>query len=97
MDTAPLVSGHAHARKAIVELQKGSSQTAGSEHELAAGEFAAARKGTEDLEVLSTCRYACIDALTIVTAGDTHPRAPPGAPSAFGSRPQDAVSETRQS
>jgi hypothetical protein len=57
MDTAPLVSGHTHARKAIVELQKGSSQTAGTEHELAAGEFATARKATEDLEVLPTYPY----------------------------------------
>jgi hypothetical protein len=54
MDAAPLVSGHAHARKAVAELQKGSSQAAEAEHELAAGEFASARRGTEDLEVLFT-------------------------------------------
>jgi len=51
MEKAPLVAGHDHARRAVVETQKGSGQSAREEHELAAGEFASAQSGTEDLEV----------------------------------------------
>jgi len=47
---------HTYARKAYVEAQKAeikrtSLEPAREQHELAAGEFANARKGTTDLEV----------------------------------------------
>jgi hypothetical protein len=52
MDGAPLNTAYSHARKAVVETHKGNAQVARKEHELAAAEFATARKGTHDLEVM---------------------------------------------
>ena len=53
MDAAPLTAAHSHARTAAQETQKAKPdyKVAKEEHELAAGEFATARGGTEDSEV----------------------------------------------
>ncbi|EOD52112.1 hypothetical protein GTA08_BOTSDO09729 [Neofusicoccum parvum] len=50
METAPLTLAHAHARNASAETWKANSSQASDEHQLAAGEFARAAKGTSDLE-----------------------------------------------
>lgn len=56
MENAPLTTARNFARKAALEAQKAeinrtSFETAKEQHELAAGEFANARKGTHDQEV----------------------------------------------
>lgn len=56
MENAPLTTARAFARKAALEAQKAeinqtSFETAKEQHELAAGEFANARKGTYNQEV----------------------------------------------
>ncbi|KAF2426544.1 hypothetical protein EJ08DRAFT_699842 [Tothia fuscella] len=52
MDAAPLNIAYGHARRAVVEADKGHAQVASKEHELAAGEFSKARDGTQDLEAI---------------------------------------------
>jgi hypothetical protein len=56
MESAPLQLAHTYARKAAIEAQKAeikrtSFGPAREQHELAAREFAKARKGTNDQEV----------------------------------------------
>ncbi len=51
MEAAPLTRAHTHARNAVRDYQKSNSVAASEEHELAAGEFSTAAKGTEDTEV----------------------------------------------
>ncbi|KZF22814.1 hypothetical protein L228DRAFT_247202 [Xylona heveae TC161] len=54
MEAAPLTLAHAHARSAVKELHKSNATAASEEHELAAGEFAHAAKGSNDAEALRT-------------------------------------------
>lgn len=64
MESAPLPLARTYARKAAIEAQKAeinrtSFETAREQHELAAGEFANARKGTHDQEAGLVLRTYC--------------------------------------
>ncbi|KAI9731746.1 MAG: hypothetical protein M1834_004535 [Cirrosporium novae-zelandiae] len=50
METSPLTLAHAHARSAALETRRSNLSAASEEHDLAAGEFSSAAKGTADAE-----------------------------------------------
>ncbi|KAJ5805878.1 uncharacterized protein N7503_003480 [Penicillium pulvis] len=54
METAPLTLAHTHARNAVLETRKSNPVAASEEHDLAAGEFAAAALDNPDQEALRT-------------------------------------------
>ncbi|GES58034.1 subunit 21 of Mediator complex [Aspergillus terreus] len=54
METAPLTLAHSHARNAVLETRKSNPVAASEEHDLAAGEFAAAAQSSSDREALRT-------------------------------------------
>ncbi|KAJ5619113.1 hypothetical protein N7510_003097 [Penicillium lagena] len=54
MEAAPLTLAHTHARNAVLETRKSNPVAASEEHDLAAGEFAAAAQSTLDHEALRT-------------------------------------------
>ncbi|KAE8314675.1 hypothetical protein BDV41DRAFT_533491 [Aspergillus transmontanensis] len=54
METAPLTLAHTHARNAVLETRKSNPVAASEEHDLAAGEFAAAAQKSSDREALRT-------------------------------------------
>ncbi|KAB8237580.1 hypothetical protein BDV23DRAFT_149995 [Aspergillus alliaceus] len=54
METAPLTLAHTHARNAVLETRKSNPVAASEEHDLAAGEFAAAAQKSSDHEALRT-------------------------------------------
>ncbi|KAE8356158.1 hypothetical protein BDV28DRAFT_127745 [Aspergillus coremiiformis] len=54
METAPLTLAHTHARNAVLETRKSNPVAASEEHDLAAGEFAAAAQNSSDREALRT-------------------------------------------
>ncbi|KAL9117823.1 MAG: hypothetical protein Q9187_005634 [Circinaria calcarea] len=56
MESTPLTLAHAHARNASVETRKANPTAASEEHDLAAGEFANAAKGTTDTEAFRTLK-----------------------------------------
>ncbi|KAJ5223516.1 hypothetical protein N7468_008058 [Penicillium chermesinum] len=54
MEAAPLTLAHTHARNAVLETRKSNPVAASEEHDLAAGEFAAASQKCTDHEALRT-------------------------------------------
>ncbi|KAJ5087751.1 hypothetical protein N7456_011367 [Penicillium angulare] len=54
MEAAPLTLAHTHARNAVLETRKANPVAASEEHDLAAGEFAAAAHNSTDQEALRT-------------------------------------------
>ncbi|KAJ5752109.1 hypothetical protein N7520_009026 [Penicillium odoratum] len=54
MEAAPLTLAHTHARNAVLETRKSNPVAASEEHDLAAGEFAAAALNNSDQEALRT-------------------------------------------
>ncbi|KAJ6007644.1 hypothetical protein N7540_011620 [Penicillium herquei] len=52
MEAAPLTLAHTHARNAVLETRKSNPVAASEEHDLAAGEFAAAAHSSTDQEAL---------------------------------------------
>ncbi|KAE8153517.1 hypothetical protein BDV25DRAFT_149290 [Aspergillus avenaceus] len=54
MESAPLTLAHTHARNAVLETRKSNPVAASEEHDLAAGEFAAAAQKSTDREALRT-------------------------------------------
>ncbi|KAJ5933826.1 hypothetical protein N7454_006155 [Penicillium verhagenii] len=54
MEAAPLTLAHTHARNAVLETRKSNPVAASEEHDLAAGEFAAAAHNNTDQEALRT-------------------------------------------
>ncbi|KGO78027.1 hypothetical protein PITC_025550 [Penicillium italicum] len=56
MEVAPLALAHTHARNAVLETRKANPVAASEEHDLAAGEFAAAAQSSSDHEALRTLR-----------------------------------------
>ncbi|KAJ5833623.1 hypothetical protein N7474_001934 [Penicillium riverlandense] len=54
MEAAPLTLAHTHARNAVLETRKSNPVAASEEHDLAAGEFAAAAQSSVDHELLES-------------------------------------------
>lgn len=53
----PIYQAHTHARNAVLETRKSNPVAASEEHDLAAGEFAAAAQNSTDQEVCLTTRF----------------------------------------